>query len=63
MEIWLHKFLTAALDGREWSTSGTSYFTPGERTCDTHRIVVWLDQKACLDSCEEEKKSLSLAGN
>ena len=28
--VWLHSFLTSALDGDEWSTSRRGRFTPGE---------------------------------
>jgi len=31
IEIWLHAFLTSALDGDEWSASRPDYFTCGER--------------------------------
>jgi len=30
VQVSLHSFLTAALDGGEWLTSGPSRFTPGE---------------------------------
>jgi hypothetical protein len=30
MEIWLHTFLTSALDGGEWSASQSDLFTPRE---------------------------------
>jgi len=30
MEVWLHVFLTSALDGDEWSASRPSRFTPGK---------------------------------
>jgi hypothetical protein len=31
MEVYLHAFLTSALDGGEWSASRPSRFTPRER--------------------------------
>jgi hypothetical protein len=30
VEVYLHLFLTSALDGGEWSASRTGRFTPGE---------------------------------
>jgi hypothetical protein len=32
MEVYLHEFLTSALEGGEWLVSRTTRFTPGERT-------------------------------
>jgi hypothetical protein len=31
MEVQFHAFLTSALDGSEWSASGTGRFTPRKR--------------------------------
>jgi hypothetical protein len=38
VEVWLHAFLTSALDGGEWSASCHGCFTPGERAYSTHWI-------------------------
>jgi hypothetical protein len=35
-EVWLHAFLTSALDGGEWSASRPVRFTPRERALGTH---------------------------
>jgi len=31
VEVYLHAFLTSALDGGEWSASGPDRFTSGDR--------------------------------
>jgi hypothetical protein len=41
-------FLTAALDGREWSASEPGHFTPG-----TYRIGGWVGPRTGLDSMEK----------
>jgi len=42
VEVQLNTFLTSALDGDEWSTSGPGSFTPGERLQSTHRRGIWV---------------------
>jgi hypothetical protein len=44
------RFLTSALDGGEWSASGTSRFTTGEIAPGTHWIGGWVGPKAGLDA-------------
>jgi len=39
VQVWLHSFLTSALDGGEWSASCTGCFTLGER------VPVTLDER------------------
>jgi hypothetical protein len=36
VEVYLHTFLTSALDGGEWSASRPGLFTPRERDPGTH---------------------------
>jgi hypothetical protein len=43
VDVWIHIFLTSALDGGEWSTSRPGRFTPEERAPGTHRIGGWMD--------------------
>ena len=33
VKVWLHSFLTLALDGRQWSAIRSSRFTPREQLC------------------------------
>jgi hypothetical protein len=40
VEVWLHEFLTLALDGGKWSASGLGHFIPGERA-----PPVWLARR------------------
>jgi hypothetical protein len=35
-EVWLHSFLTLAIDGGEWLSSQCGCFTPGEKNPGTH---------------------------
>jgi hypothetical protein len=48
--------LTSALDGGEWSASGPSRFTPGERVHSTHWIGGWVGPRAVLDAVVKRKK-------
>jgi hypothetical protein len=38
LEIWMHTFLTWALNGGEWSVSCSGCFTSGERDPNIHYI-------------------------
>jgi hypothetical protein len=40
VEVYLHTFLTSAIDGCEWSTSRPGRFILRERATDTHWIGV-----------------------
>jgi hypothetical protein len=51
VEIYLHVFLTSALDGGEWSASRPGCFTPREKARDTHCIGGWVGPRAGLDAC------------
>jgi hypothetical protein len=57
-----HAFLTSALEGGEWLSSGHSRFTPRNRAQDTHRIGGWVGPRAGLEAVEKEKVSAP-AGN
>jgi hypothetical protein len=48
-------FLTSALDGGEWSASGPSRFTPGERALRTHCIGGWVGLRTGLEDVEDKK--------
>jgi hypothetical protein len=48
-------FLTSALDGREWSASRLSSFTPGERG--RRYPLGWVGLRAGLDIMEKRKIS------
>jgi hypothetical protein len=57
MWVKLHKFLTSALVGGEWSASLCSCFTHGERAPDTSWIGGWVGPKAILDMAVKRKAS------
>jgi hypothetical protein len=51
--------LTSKLDGRNWSASHPSRFTPRERAPGTHWIVVWVGPRAGLDMASKRKDLIS----
>jgi hypothetical protein len=55
VKVYLHAFLTSALDGGEWSASRSGPFTPG-----THWIGGWMDPRA--EHGSEEKNSQHVTG-
>jgi hypothetical protein len=55
MEIYLHAFLTSALDGGEWWASRPVRFTPKKRALGTHWIGGWADPSAGLDAVVKRK--------
>jgi hypothetical protein len=55
MEVYLHAFLTSALDGGELSASSYGSFTPGERVPNTHCIGSWVGSRAGLDAVVKRK--------
>jgi len=55
VEVYLHAFLTAAIDGGEWSASHLGRFTPGETASGTHWIGVWVGPRAGLDVVVKRK--------
>jgi hypothetical protein len=56
MKIYLHAFLTSALDGDKWSASRPGRFTAGERTPGTHWIGGWVGPIAGLHVVFKRKK-------
>jgi hypothetical protein len=61
VNVWIHIFLTSALDGGEWSTSRPGRFTHRERDPGTHWIGGWVNPRAGLDDVEK-RKFLTLQG-
>jgi hypothetical protein len=57
VEVYLHAFLTSALDGGEWSASRPGRFTPKERAPGTHRIRGWVGPRAVPDAVVKRKIS------
>jgi hypothetical protein len=49
-EVWLHSFLSSALDGGEWSSSRPGRFTPG-----THCVGDWVASRATLNAVRKRK--------
>jgi hypothetical protein len=55
MEVYLHTFLTSALDDGEWSALRTYHFTPGETAPGTHCEGCLVGPKSGLDVMEKRK--------
>jgi hypothetical protein len=55
VEVWLHSFLTSAVDRGEWSASRLGRFTPRERAPVTHWIRGSVGPRAVLDVVVERK--------
>jgi hypothetical protein len=55
VEVQLHAFLTAALDGGEWSASRPGRFTRMETAPGTHWIGGWVGPRAVLDRVVKRK--------
>jgi hypothetical protein len=55
VEVYLHAFLTSALDGGQWSASRLGRFTPKERAPSTHWIGGWVGPRAVLDTAVKRK--------
>jgi hypothetical protein len=51
MDVYIHRFLTSALFGGEWSAACSGRFTLGVRTLGTH----WLGPRTDLDDVERRK--------
>jgi hypothetical protein len=62
IEIYLHVFLTSALDEGEWSASRPVHYILRERASGTHWIGDWVDPRAGLDAVVEKKNSHPLPG-
>ena len=61
MEVWLHLFLTSAVDGGEWSTSHPGRFTFGKESA-VHLIGGCVGFKAGLDDFKKRKNSCTMNG-
>jgi hypothetical protein len=53
--VQFHAFLTSALDGGEWSASGTGRFISRERAPVTYRMGGWVGPRAVLDAVVKRK--------
>jgi len=62
VDVWLHAFLTSALDGGQWSASRPGRFTPRERGPGTHWIGGWVGPIVGLNAVAKRKIPAS-AGN
>jgi len=59
LEVWLHAFLTSALDRHAWPASRPGCFIPGERSHATHWIGGWVGPGPVLDAVSNREKSHS----
>jgi hypothetical protein len=58
VEVYLHAFLTSALDGVDWSVSRPGHFNPPwKETPSTHRIGGCVRPRAGLDAVAKRRKS------
>jgi hypothetical protein len=55
VEVYLHAFLSSALDGGEWSAPLPVRFTPSERAPGNHWIGGWVGPRAGLDAVVRKK--------
>jgi hypothetical protein len=63
VEIYLHSFITSALDGEQQSTSRLGRFTSEERKLGTYLIGGCVGSKPCLKALERREKYLVRVGN
>jgi len=61
VEVYLHSFLTSALDGGKFSTLRLGRFAPGKETC-TYLLGAWMGPRAGLICLGEEKNLFPLPG-
>jgi hypothetical protein len=61
VDVWIHIFLTSALDGGQRSTSRPGRFNPPEIAPGTQWIGGWVDASAGLEDVEK-RKFLTLPG-
>jgi hypothetical protein len=59
--VYLHAFLTSALDGGEWLASRPGRFTRSVKASSVHWIRGWVGPRAGLDVVEERKISIVIA--
>jgi hypothetical protein len=55
VDVYIHVFLTLALDGGEWPASRPGRFTLGERAPGTHCIGGWVGLRTGLDDVKKCK--------
>jgi len=55
MEVYLHAFLTSAIDRDKWSAYRSGLFTPRERANGTHWIGDWVGPRDGLDAVMKEE--------
>jgi hypothetical protein len=56
VKVWLHAFLTSALDGGEWSVSRLDHFNRGEITPGSHCMGGWVGPRAGLNTAVAGRK-------
>jgi hypothetical protein len=61
MEVYLHAFLTSALDGGEFSVSRPGRFTPEDIALDIYWIREWMGPQSRSGRGGEEEKPLLLS--
>jgi len=60
VEVYLHTFLTSALDGGKWSASHPCRFTPGVIVPGIHWIGTWVGSKADLEAMVKKEISITV---
>jgi len=64
VEVYLHRFLTSALDGGKWSALRPGHFTPGVKAPGTHWIGGWVGARSGLDAVAKRRNpTIDSAGN
>jgi hypothetical protein len=57
VEVWLHAFITLALDGKEWLASRRCRLTPGETAAHILWIGGWVDFEASMEAMVKRKNT------
>jgi hypothetical protein len=62
VDVYIHVYLTSALDGAEWSDSRPGHFTSDERAPVAHFVRGWVGPRAGVDAFAK-RNVYSPAGN
>jgi hypothetical protein len=59
VEVYLHEFLTSALDGGEWSGSPSGRFTLGVKVPCNHWVGCWLCLRVAPDAVAKRRNLIT----